>query len=186
MAKIRVGELVFYYEQLGQGEPLLLLHGLGSSTQDWQMQMEPFARQRRVIALDLRGHGRSAKPPGPYSIPMFAGDVSAFMHTLNLPPAHVVGLSLGGMIAFQLTLDTPELVRSLTIVNSVPKLVPRTLADKWPLWRRAAIVEVMGMRRMGVFLAARLFPKPEQREWREMMAARWPGPTMWGWIPCWA
>ncbi len=173
MTAAQIGDVTLYYEEAGQGDPILLLHGLGSSTQDWELQMASFSQQYRVIAVDLRGHGRSSKPPGPYSIPLFAADAAQFIQTLNTGPVHVVGISLGGMVAFQLALDAPELVRSLVIVNSVPSMILRTFADKWQLWRRAAIIQLMGMRRMGEFLAPRLFPKPEQAELRETLVERW-------------
>lgn len=173
MPTIRTKEVTLYYEEMGQGEPLLLLHGLGSSTADWVLQMEVFAQYYRVVAVDMRGHGRSTKPPGPYTIPMFAADVTAVLQALEIPSAHVLGISLGGMIAFQLAVSYPQMVKSLIIVNSVPSMVVRNFLDRWQLWRRLAIVELMGMRRMGEYLAPRLFPKPEQGELRQEIIQRW-------------
>ena len=173
MAEVHLDGLTFFYEEMGQGEPILLLHGLGSSTQDWELQMGVLAETYRVIALDLRGHGRSSKPRGPYSVPLFAADTIAFLHALNVPAAHLIGISLGGMIAFQMALDAPELVKSLVIVNSVPELIPRSFKDRWTLWQRAAITQFMGMRRMGAYLAPQLFPKPEQAALRQAIADRW-------------
>jgi pimeloyl-ACP methyl ester carboxylesterase len=173
MPTIRTNDVTLYYEEMGQGDPLLLLHGLGSSTEDWYFQMEPFSQHFRVIALDLRGHGRSSKPPGPYSIPMFADDIAACLNALQIPSAHILGISLGGMIAFQLALNAPAMVKSLIIVNSVPAMVVRNFADRWQLWQRSAIIELMGVRRMGEYLAVRLFPKPEQAELRQAMIERW-------------
>ena len=173
MPTIRTKEITFYYEEKGRGEPLLLLHGLGSSTADWALQMEAFAAQHRVIAVDMRGHGRSTKPPGPYTIPMFATDTVRFLKALHISSAHILGISLGGMIAFQLAVSAPEMVKSLVIVNSVPSMVVKGFADRWQLWRRSAIVELLGMRRMGEYLAPRLFPKPEQAELRQEIIQRW-------------
>jgi pimeloyl-ACP methyl ester carboxylesterase len=135
--------------------------------------MEPFSQHFRVIAVDMRGHGRSAKPPGPYSIPMFANDISAIMAALQIPSAHFLGISLGGMVGFQLAVSVPEVVKSLIVVNSVPSMVVKSFADRWQMWRRAAIVELMGMRRMGEYLAPRLFPKPEQAQLRQEIIERW-------------
>lgn len=173
MTTIRTGDVKLYYEEMGQGEPLLLLHGLGSSTEDWAFQMEPFSRHFRVIAVDMRGHGRSTKPPGPYTISMFAADVAAFLKVLQIPSVHILGISLGGMIAFQLAVNAPEKVKSLIIVNSVPSMIVSSFVDRWQLWQRLAIVELMGMRRMGEYLAPRLFPKPEQAELRQEIIQRW-------------
>lgn len=173
MPTIRTKKVKLYYEEMGQGEPLLLLHGLGSSTADWTLQMEPLAQHFRVIAMDMRGHGRSDKPPGPYSIPMFADDVSTVLQVLEIPAAHVLGISLGGMVAFQLAVSHAPMVKSLIIVNSVPSMVVSNFVERWQLWQRLAIVELMGMRRMGEYLAPRLFPKPEQDELRQEIIQRW-------------
>ncbi len=173
MPKIKAEAITLYYEEWGQGEPVLLLHGLGSSTQDWELQIAAFAERYRVIAVDLRGHGRSDKPRGPYSIPLFAADIASFLQALKISSVHLIGISLGGMIAFQLALNAPELIKSLIIVNSVPKMILQTFDDRYQLWRRMAITRLMGMRRMGQFLAPRLFPKPEQAEFRQQIAERW-------------
>ncbi|MCP4425925.1 MAG: alpha/beta fold hydrolase [Chloroflexi bacterium] len=173
MAEVGIDGLMLFYEEKGQGEPVLLLHGLGSSTRDWELQMPALAERHRVVAVDLRGHGRSHKPPGPYSIPLFAADIAAFIQSLNIAPAHIIGISLGGMIAFQLALDAPELIKSLIIVNSVPQMILETFGDRLQLWRRLAIVRLLGLRRMGEFLAPRLFSKPEHELFRQQMAERW-------------
>jgi pimeloyl-ACP methyl ester carboxylesterase len=99
--------------------------------------------------------------------------VAAVLQALEIPAAHVLGISLGGMVAFQLVVSFPGLVKSLIVVNSVPSMVVRSFLDRWQLWRRLAIVELMGMRRMGEYLAPRLFPKPEQDELRQEIIQRW-------------
>ena len=98
-----------HYEEYGHGAPLLLVHGLGSSTRDWEYQIPELARHYRVIALDMRGHGRSDKPRERYSIQGFAEDVAALIEHLQLPPVHLVGISMGGMVGFQLLAQQPEL-----------------------------------------------------------------------------
>ncbi len=173
MPTISVNNTQLYYKERGSGDPLLLLHGLGSSAHDWQLQLNAFALHYRVIAPDMRGHGRSDKPRGPYSVPLFAADAAAFMRALNLPPAHVVGLSMGGMIAFQLAVDAPQLLKSLVVINSASELVPRTWAEKKDLFTRLLIAHLMGMRKMGQFLGKRLFPEPQQAELRRIFAKRW-------------
>ncbi|MFQ5578616.1 MAG: alpha/beta fold hydrolase [Anaerolineae bacterium] len=173
MPHISIGEVQLYYEETGAGEPLLFLHGLGSGARDWALQVTAFAGRYRVITMDARGHGQSDKPPGPYSVPMFAADANALLERLQLPPAHVVGLSMGGMTAFQLALDAPERVKSLVIVNSGPELVPRSLRERVQFWSREMIVRLWGMRKMGELLAARLLPGPEQAGLRQTFIERW-------------
>ena len=119
MPTASIGDLKLYYEECGDGAPLLFIHGLGSSTRDWERQVPVFSGRYRVVTLDLRGHGRSDKPPGPYIISLFAQEVADLMKSLDLGPAHVVGLSLGGFVAAQLAVDHGELLRSVVIVNTL-------------------------------------------------------------------
>src|SRR5690348_13398274 len=99
MPKISANGIEVYHEVQGEGEPLLFIHGLGSGTRDWEYQVEHFSRSFRVIAYDLRGHGQSEKPAGPYTVPLFAADASALLAALDVSSAHVVGVSLGGGVA---------------------------------------------------------------------------------------
>lgn len=173
MPHITLHDTLIYYEITGEGDPLLLIHGLGSSGRDWELQVPHFARQYRVITVDVRGHGQSGKPKGPYSVPQFAEDVAALIEALAIAPAHVVGISMGGMIAFQLAVTHPTLIRTLTIVNSGPELVVRTWRDQLQVWQRFMIVRLLGMRKMGEVLSKRLLPQPEHAETRRIFVERW-------------
>ena len=113
MLILHTDDLDIYYEIHGKGTPLVLIHGLGSSTLDWEGQVGFCSKDFETVTIDLRGHGKSGKPPGPYSVPLFASDTAKLIQFLNLPPAHVAGISMGGMVAFQLALDVPKLVKSL-------------------------------------------------------------------------
>lgn len=172
MPTIRVNDVNLYYEVNGEGQPLAFIHGLGSSGRDWEFQVAEFSKRYMVITLDLRGHGRSDKPAGPYSMAMFAADTAGLLKALGAEAAHVVGLSLGGGVAFQLALDTPALVRTLVIVNSAPELVIRTFKDRLGIWQRFAIVQMLGLPKMAEVLGKRLFPKPEQASLRAMFVER--------------
>ncbi|MBE2232094.1 MAG: alpha/beta fold hydrolase [Anaerolinea sp.] len=158
--------------EAGQGPPLILLHGLGSSQNDWLMQQVALVPRYRTLVVDLRGHGKSPKPPGPYHMPLLAADVARLLTRRGAHPAHVIGLSLGGAVAQQLALDWPHLVRSLMLVNTAARFMSGG-------WRQ----RLMGLRRMiGVYLgdmdsvaqavAERLFPRPEQAAWRRETAQR--------------
>lgn len=173
MPTIQVNDINLYYEIFGEGEPLLLIHGLGSSSRDWEMQVDVFAQNYQVITFDVRGHGKSSKPPGPYSISLFTEDTAKLLQKLRVNPAHILGISLGGMIAFQLGVSCPELVRSLIIVNSTPELVARTLKDWLRIWKRLLIVRFLGMRKMGEVLGNQFLPNPEQAELRAIFVERW-------------
>ncbi len=172
MPTVHLSGIDLYYEMAGDGEALLLIHALGSSCRDWELQIPAFSAHYKVIAIDLRGHGRSGKPPGPYSIPLFAADAVGLLDALNIASAHVVGLSLGGMVAFQLAVSWPDRIRSLVIVNSGPEFVTRTYRERLLLFQRQMVVRVMGMKGIGRFLSRRLFPKPEQERLRRQMVER--------------
>lgn len=173
MSTLHANGIDIYYERIGEGQPILLIHGLGSSSRDWEMQIPSFSKQYQVISFDLRGHGQSQKPSGPYTMSLFAKDTAELVKSLGLAPVHVVGISLGGMIAFQLALDHPELIKSLVIVNTGPEVVVRTMKDRWQVFFRFAIVYLLGMRKMGEVLSKRLFPKDEQASLRQLFVEHW-------------
>lgn len=173
MSILHLDDVDLYYDVIGEGEPILFIHGLGSSGRDWREQIHHFGTRYRVITVDVRGHGQSGKPPGPYSVLLFTEDIVKLLVSLDMAPLHVVGLSMGGMIGLQLAVSRPHLVRSLVIVNSWTELIPRTLRDRWQMWQRFLIVRLLGMRKMGEVLSRRLFPKPEQEELRQLMVERW-------------
>lgn len=162
------------YETWGVGaDPLVLIHGLGSSADDWFLQLPAFAPHYRCLALDLRGHGLSDKPAGTYSVAQFARDVAGLLDQLGIIAAHVLGLSLGGMVAQQLAITCPARVRSLVLLNTLPGI--------WPPPRR---MMRLGLRRIGAtwrstsmatqarFVAGELFPAPEQDYFRVLAEAR--------------
>ncbi|XLY89470.1 alpha/beta fold hydrolase [Ectopseudomonas mendocina] len=163
-----------HYEDYGHGAPLLLVHGLGSSTRDWEYQIPALAQHYRVIALDVRGHGRSDKPRGAYRIADFADDVAALIEYLQLPSVHLVGISMGGMIGFQLGVDRPELLRSLTIVNSGPEVKAKSPGDWLEIAKRWTLSRLLSLETIAKALAKLLFPKPEQAELRRKVEERWP------------
>lgn len=172
MPEIVINSDAIYYESTGNGPPVLFLHGLGSSTRDWERQVPHFARAHRVVTVDLLGHGQSDKPAGKYRIEQFSSNVATLMETLELPPCAVVGISLGGMVAFQLAVDHPELIERLVVVNALSDNDLLQQAKGQILMRRL-IVQFLGLERMGKVLGARLFPDEGMEEERALMAQRW-------------
>jgi 3-oxoadipate enol-lactonase len=173
MPTLKLGEFNLHYEITGEGDPILFIHGLGSAARDWLFQTTYFSKHYQCITADVRGHGESGKPPGPYSIPLFTQDLIALLEFLHTPPVHVVGLSMGGMIAFQIAVDRPDLVRSLCIVNSSPMFVIRNFKERLQVWERFLFTHLLGMRRTGKILGKRLFPKPEQAGLRKIFTEFW-------------
>jgi pimeloyl-ACP methyl ester carboxylesterase len=118
---IAVSDIAMYYEELGEGEPLLLLHGGFGSIDDlwgsWNSLVLFFARHYRVIQIEHRGHGRTDNPAGGLTYAQIADDVAAFITAQNLAPVHVAGMSDGGIVALHLGMTRPELLRTITGVG---------------------------------------------------------------------
>jgi pimeloyl-ACP methyl ester carboxylesterase len=114
-----------FYEERGQGQPLLFLNGLSGDHLYWRGQLRALGKDYRCLAIDNRDVGQSSYATEPYSIGDLAADVLQLMDELALPPAHVVGLSMGGMIAQELALAAPEHVRSVILVDTLAR------ADDW-------------------------------------------------------
>lgn len=172
MPELSVGDITMRYERVGSGPPMLFIHGLGSSARDWENQTT-FADRYDVIIPDLRGHGGSSRPPGPYSIALFADDVAGFLDGLGLAQVTIVGISLGGMVAFQLAADRPDLVARLVAVNALPAFETRRLSQKIQIAIRKVITRRLSMRRIGEVISKRLFPDPEMASQRSVMVERW-------------
>ena len=108
------------WERHGVGAPLLLIHGLGYARWGWEPVLEPLARAFDVILFDNRGIGESDAPPGPYTVPELAADALQVLDEAEVERAHVLGTSLGGMIAQELALSAPERVDRLVLVCTTP------------------------------------------------------------------
>jgi len=113
--KVKVNDIQLYYEVRGEGEPLVLIMGLGANTRGWDMQVPAFSREFQVVAFDNRGSGRSDKPASSYSMRLFADDTAGLMDALGIASAHVYGQSMGGLIAQELALSYPQRVRTLVL-----------------------------------------------------------------------
>ncbi len=161
------------YTDQGQGPVVLLIHGLGSSSLDWEYQLPALVPNYRVLTLDMLGHGDSEKPIHGYSIQAFADDILAFIQHMALQQPHIVGISMGGMIAFQLAADYPDIPASLTIVNSGPEVVPRSFADYRMAAKRLFFAHVLPLKTVSRGLARLLFPEPDQAELRSKFEQRW-------------
>lgn len=165
MPAISLGEVTLHYEAAGPtaGAPIVLLHGLGSSSADWTFQLPALGAHHRVLAPDLRAHGRSSRPRGRLSIEVMARDVVALLAALEAPPAHVVGLSLGGCVALALALDHGPHVRSLTLVNTFARLAPSGPRGVLRLLTRLGLLACAPMRVVAAHVARGLFPRADQR-----------------------
>lgn len=138
MPTLDVDGTSLHFELRGSGAPLLLLNGLGLDLTAWGPLAGALERRFRLVLLDARGAGRSAAPPGPYSTARLAADAAALLASLALGPAHVIGLSLGGLVAQELALRAPGAVRAVVLAATAAHLPART-RRVLDAWRRLAL-----------------------------------------------
>ena len=116
MPKVDAGGTELYYERSGSGEPMLLIQGMAATHLAWGRSfLDSLERDFECITYDHRGMGHSARAEMPFTIVDLAGDALALLDALGLESVHVVGISMGGMVAQELALAHPERVRTLTI-----------------------------------------------------------------------
>jgi pimeloyl-ACP methyl ester carboxylesterase len=129
-----------YYELHGAGEPVLLVSGLAADHTAWALQSEYLRQFFQVLVFDNPGVGQTTGPRGPYTTALFADVAAALLRSLGIGRAHVVGASMGGMIAQQLAVRQPSLVRSLVLHCSWWRAdrYTRALVRSWQAFARAA------------------------------------------------
>jgi 3-oxoadipate enol-lactonase len=119
-----------YYERRGKGEPMLLIQGLGGNSLHWgEGFLSGLEEDFELILFDNRGAGRSAALAGEHTIADLAGDALGLLDALEIERAHVVGISMGGMVAQELALAAPERVRTLTLGCTFPGGPEATMTD---------------------------------------------------------
>jgi len=107
-----------HYEEEGNGDPLILIMGLGAPGNRWKDHVDAFEKHFRCILVDNRGAGESDKPIGPYTTKMMADDTACLMQVLGIKNARIAGISMGSAIAQELALLYPQKVRSLVLISS--------------------------------------------------------------------
>jgi 3-oxoadipate enol-lactonase len=112
------GDVRIHYADSGAGDAVVLLPGLGMSHTTWTAHANRLAQTHRVLAVDPRGSGRSDKPDEPYTPATVSADIAAVLDAAGVDAAHVVGQSMGGMIAQDLCLERPDRIVSLTLVST--------------------------------------------------------------------
>jgi pimeloyl-ACP methyl ester carboxylesterase len=138
MRRLERGGFVTAYAVEGAGPPVLLIHGVGARLDNWDGVVAALGDRFRTIRLDLRGHGESSKPPGPYSAALFARDARALLDHLGVDRCHVAGHSLGATVALRLALDAPDRVDRLALLSAA---AGRTEEERQRVLERLAIVE---------------------------------------------
>ncbi len=118
MGVVRANGLEIAYEQVGQGPPLVFVHGAAEDGRVWQGQLVALAGEFTVVAWDGPGAGRSSDVPVEFGLVNYAHCLAALIAALGLAPAHVVGLSWGGTVALELYRHHPELIATLILVDT--------------------------------------------------------------------
>ncbi|GAB4466320.1 MAG: alpha/beta hydrolase [Anaerolineales bacterium] len=129
MPKLNVNDIELYYETHGDGQPLVLISGLGYSLWQWHRMVPFLADHFQVITFDNRGVGQSAKPEGPYTAQMLAADTVGLLDALNIEKAIIAGHSMGGFVAQAIALDYPQRVEKLILCSTNfggPRHIPVT------------------------------------------------------------
>jgi 3-oxoadipate enol-lactonase len=158
---MRVGDVGIYYEIHGTGDPIVLIGGLANDLSEWEWMIQWCARTHQVLAFDNRGAGRTDKPDAPYSIEMMAADTDALMAALGISQATVLGVSMGGRIALELTLAHPERVARLILVSTSAAASPDTGLTR---------MEVLSV--LGSLLFRGKYPQPRYAQSRQRQASR--------------
>jgi 3-oxoadipate enol-lactonase len=159
------------YTEGGTGEALILIHGLGANAWSWRQQLEELSQAYRVVALDLRGHGNSGhRPEEAITIRAFADDIIALGKGLGLERAHVCGNSLGGMIALEIWVRCPSLMKSLILADTTAFFPPPHMLEEF-----LRLFDQMDMAAWAQFMAPRLLrqgaPAGLQEEVVQMITA---------------
>ncbi len=168
MRKIQVNGARIAFVDEGQGAPLLLLHGLGGSHDDWRLQRVEFAARYRVIVPDLRGHGASERRE-PFTIQQHARDMVALLAALGIARAHVIGLSMGGAVAIELALRAPPAVAALVLANTAPGFLLTNWQRRKMALKRAVVATVLGVGAVARLFSQKMFPGRDQGRLRRRL-----------------
>lgn len=162
MPEIALDNQRLHYQTFGAGSPLVLIHGLGSSGEDWAFQIEPLARRHLLIVPDLPGSGRSPAPGGRYGIEGFADALWRLLDALGLHEANLLGFSLGGAVALEMALQRPDAVLRVMTINSLPSYRQDSWRKRYAVYGQMTMMRLLGPARLSTKVAQRLFPQPHQ------------------------
>lgn len=117
-----VNDIKICYKSQGEGFPLILLHGFGSKKESFMAQIPELSTHFKVIAVDMRGAGKSSRPNYHYTMEMFTDDIKGLIDFLKIEKIHLLGLSFGGMVAQNFVLKYPSYVSKLILINTMLKI----------------------------------------------------------------
>ncbi len=172
MAVKGVNGVEINYADVGEGDVVVLLHGLGSTNQDWDLQIPVLSQKFRVIAPDFRAHGKSTKIPEDQSVELMTADIYELLKLLGISSADFVGFSMGGAVCFQMALSHPEITEKLVIINSGPDFNRPNDAGVDILALRTEIIRREGFTSLAETISVGMFPGENQEKWREEFKQR--------------
>lgn len=158
-------------DEQGKGLPLLLVHGMWCNRHMFDALQRALPPDLRTIKLDLRGHGQSEAPRKPYGVADLAGDLTAVLDTLTIPPAVLIGHSLGGMAVLQTALAHPQHVAALVLIGTSAE--EERPARKHQLDQLAFTLRITGVRPWLVRFASEAFFNPGFRRRRPDIVGAW-------------
>src|SRR3954469_2135291 len=154
-----VNGINLYHEIYGAGEPLVLIHGGLTTIGEMQGWVEPLAKTRQVIAVEMQGHGRTADTDRPMTFATMGDDIAALLDHLTIPKADLVGHSFGGASAIRAAIQHPDHVRRLVVISS-----PHARSAWYPETQE-------GMSQVGASLAEHVIQTPTGK-----LSKQWPEP----------
>jgi pimeloyl-ACP methyl ester carboxylesterase len=129
-----LGTVRLFYTDSGRGDPpLLFVHGFACDSHDWSWQIPHFSSRHRVIAVDLRGHGRSSAPVAGYDPATYAADLAGLLGLLGRPSVVAVGHSMGGLVVSALAVEHPEMVSAVVAVDPAYLIADSTIGGLAPV-----------------------------------------------------
>ena len=129
------------YDIHGDGDPVILIHGFSDRKEHWRAQVGALSKHFKVIRMDNRGAGKSDRPDGDYTMEVYASDIAGLMDSLGIEKSHIIGHSLGGMIAQNFAILYPNRVDKLILINTIPGLKPpgESIDEAIKMYRENAI-----------------------------------------------
>ncbi len=119
---VNINGIRICYQIHGHGIPVVLIHGFGSKKESFMAQIPVLSQEFKIISFDNRGSGKSERPNMPYTMEIFADDIKGLMDYFEISRAHLIGLSLGGMIGLNFVLKYPKMVDKLVLINTLARL----------------------------------------------------------------
>lgn len=172
MPKTIVNSIEINYEDVGHGETLVLLHGLGSTIKDWGFQIPVLSKKFRLIIPDFRGHGKSGISKDDFGVEFLTEDIFQLLKKIKIDKASFIGFSMGGAVSFQMAVSHPEIVDKLIIVNSGPDFDNMGKMGTELLESRTAFLKIKGIQELAKEISKNMFPEEHQEQLRQEFEER--------------